>query len=237
MARRDDTAGCIGCLGLLVILLILGGIVNLFSGEDEEASTSAVEETTEQSAREETREKTRERSTHPARKSEKEARPEPRTPEERIRAALDGKYAISVEREIKDIWVYPDPANGCTRVRLDYRASSPASIEYQMGQIYRAVYTDEQIGRQACDVEVNAYGETSDDFGQKREELYYSTHLTGSQAARVNWEENARVNFPNIWTLTYKHPTVEQAEAKEELERAVDCAVDEGLFDNWLCPS
>jgi hypothetical protein len=39
------------------------------------------------------------------------------------------------------------------------------------------------------------------------------------------------VNFANLWTVNYRHPTFAQAMLQELAEWAADCAKDEGLFD------
>ncbi len=44
------------------------------------------------------------------------------------------------------------------------------------------------------------------------------------------------VEFPSVWKLNYIHPAAEAEIAQQEAEDALDCAVAEGIFDNWLCP-
>jgi hypothetical protein len=39
------------------------------------------------------------------------------------------------------------------------------------------------------------------------------------------------VDFPNLWRVNYRHPAVAEAKVQEQVERAVDCAEDKGLFD------
>ncbi len=82
---------------------------------------------------------------------------------------------------------------------------------------------------------MKAYGLRRDDFRQPYTELYYSTMMNRDVAQRINWSKQSSGNFEKIWTLNYKHPVVRHEE-RQEAERVLDCTIDEGLYDNWLCP-
>lgn len=217
------------------MVLVIGGVVNLFSGcgADEEGEEPAKQET---KAAEET---TRERASERANREEKEEaeRVSRLTPEEKLRENVEGELRYR-EKNLRQVLVWDE---GCTKARVDYLASTPTGIEFEMERIYQAIYGDGQHGSSVCFVEINAFESSTDSYGQPTpEKLGYSTSMAGETAARVNWSEPFKVDFPSIWTVNYVNPTtkqaIEQAEAQAEFDRVVDCMVDEGFFDNWLCP-
>ena len=106
----------------------------------------------------------------------------------------------------------------------------------RMRKIYQAIYGNSELAGLVCGVGVDAYNERRDEFGQPYEELYYSRAVGGDVAARVNWSELNSVDFERIWTTNYANPAIEEQEAQDAFDQAVDCLVDEGIFDNWFCP-
>lgn len=235
MARGNETEGCLGCLVLLVLLLMLGGISSLFSDDEteEQASIPASEETTEKVTEPSPPAPAKNRKKN---KEKKEPPPEPQTPEESIRANTRTGQPL-LRNKLTDLDVFPDPGNGCTRAKIDYRTTGGMSVDFEMEEVYVAAYTDRWVGGELCNVEVHAYDTLTDRFGQQEDVLVYSTHIDGSQADRVNWNQPDLVDFESVWTVDYAHDSVQEEKAQEEFEMAVDCAVDEGFFDNWLCPS
>lgn len=159
---------------------------------------------------------------------------EPRTPEEKIRANIEETFVVQPQ-DLEEVSV--QGGEGCKQVGVDYTTSSPTGIEAQMRQVYEAIYADEALNEIVCSVNVNAYGELTDQYGQGEVSQLQSTTIDRATADQINWKEPYMVDFPAVWTLNYVHPSVEAAVAQDQLEQAVDCAEDRGLFDvDILCP-
>lgn len=160
----------------------------------------------------------------------------PPTPEQRLRSKITATF-IEPRREIMDIAISGD-ANGCRFATVNYKADGSDLIEYQMEEVYRASYGNNNLRPLLCNIEVNAYGTLTDDYGQNTQVLLYSTNIDRATAQRINWSNDAlMVEFPNVWTVNQIHPAMEAALAQQEAERVIDCAEDEGLFDLDIdCP-
>ncbi len=218
------------------MLFIFGAIVSVFSsGDSEEANAPASGATTEETQEEATRESAQREQTEAAEASRDrtEQQVQPQTPQERLHSKIEEVF-VSPSADPK-VAIGNSPS-GCWQIDVNYSTERATGISYQMQDVYEAVYGDQELSRYVCGMTVNAYGVRRDNYGQPYTELYYSTTMNRDVAQRVNWAEPYTVNFENIWILNYKHPVVEQEEARQEAERIIDCAVDEGFFDNWLCP-
>lgn len=168
---------------------------------------------------------------------------EPQTVEEKIRFEVEKTFR-PYKKDIEDIGVQQD-ASGCRNVAVSFKATPNAwsagwsidGIELQMQDIYKALYADEELGDEVCNVTTNASGRLTDDYGNVSTEKIYSTSMDAATSESVNWKNDYAVNFNNVWTVDYIHPAVEQQKAKEKVEQAVDCAQDDGIFDvDALCP-
>jgi hypothetical protein len=100
-----------------------------------------------------------------------------------------------------------------------------------MKRIYEAVYSDRQTRETVCNASATALSEYSDAYGNKSDAQIYSTTLSRDVADRINWSNLYAANFEQLWTVEYEHPDVEAATLKENAQDALDCAVDNGLFD------
>jgi hypothetical protein len=138
-------------------------------------------------------------------------------------------------------------ANGCLDIYVTFKASSGLSftrdwsaegIELQMRQVYEGAYSDDELRRWVCAVRASAWGVLTDSRGNEHSETLQTTSMSGETADTVNWRNVADVDFPDIWTDEYTHPALEQQEAQDTLDQAVDCLDDGGLFDfDWAeCP-
>ena len=107
-----------------------------------------------------------------------------------------------------------------------------------MRQVYEGAYSDDELRRWVCTVRASASGVLTDSRGNERRETLQTTSMSGETADTVNWRNVYNVDFPNIWTVEYTHPALEQQEARDALDQAADCLDDGGLFDfDWAeCP-
>ena len=106
-----------------------------------------------------------------------------------------------------------------------------------MGDFYKSIYSDKQLANSVCSMTVNANGDLIDRYGNRNNEMIYSTTLDRATGNRINWENLYSVNWPSVWKINYKHPAVDKAENEEAVKEAVDCLEDEGLFDIDIgCP-
>jgi len=87
-------------------------------------------------------------------------------------------------------------------------------------------------------VRASAFETLTDNPGNERTETLQTTLISGETADTINWGNAASVDFPNIWTVEYTHPAVEQQKTQDALDRARDCLDDGGFFDfDWAqCP-
>jgi hypothetical protein len=171
-----------------------------------------------------------------------DTRPTPRTPEERVRRNIedaldpvpDSEYKSLVDLQIKR------RANGCLDVYVAFEGSSGLSftrdwsaddIEMQMRQVYEGAYSDDELRRWVCTVSASASGVLTDNRGNERKETLQTTSMSGETADTINWRNTANVDFPNIWTVEYTHPALEQQKAQDALNQAADCLDDGGFFD------
>jgi hypothetical protein len=151
--------------------------------------------------------------------------------EQRLRQAIARKTMSG--DEIAGVSVQPD-GTGCKRIVVRHQAGGgweATFIEWFMQDTYTAVYKDPALSSGVCSVTVNSFGNLQDKYGNVNNQVIYSTTLTSATANKVNWKRANSVNFLNLWTVNYRHPAVERAKVQEQVERAVDCAEDEGLFD------
>ena len=255
-ARTQWIAILGGFLVLVLVAVVLGAIVGAAtqqSSEDAEqasSSESATEESTpeEEPTREEVAEETSE-SFEEQEERKKPIRPEPRTPEERVRANVEDMpmFAKVESGDPKRVWVNFYNDNGCLDVVVKHRNSGGVpfgivtqadDIEIEMWLIYTAIHADRRTHEAVCDVSAQAYGDITDDYGQVTEEKLYETSLSRDAAARVNWSNADSVNYDQIWQVDYVHPQLESERAQDSAGQVLDCLQDSGLGDlDWLeCP-
>jgi hypothetical protein len=236
-SSSEEKLGCtvFGCGRLIMLVFVIWLFGACAGGDSQEEQAAAPNETTQETKKERTRESAGTERTERADASGTQAKQQdqPQDPGQRLESRIAGMFPFPRERHNVSVSSGPE---GCWQVQVDYSTERATSIDYQMRRVYEAVYGDPELRRIVCDVNVNAYGVRRDDYGQPYQELYYSTTMGRDVAERINWAEPYSANFERIWTLNYKHPVVEQEEARQEAERILDCAVDEGFFDNWLCP-
>jgi hypothetical protein len=255
-ARTQWGVGC-GCFVLVVVFIaVLGTLIGgLQQGSEdaEQASSTDTEETPEEETVEEVA-KTEEVAEKTSQSYEEQAerkkpiRPEPRTPEERVRANVEDMPAFEKLEpdDPQQVWVDFYDDNGCLDVLVKYRDTGVTFglgtqadwTEAQMWQIYKAIHADRATHEAVCDVSVEAYGDITDDYGQVTEEMLFETTLSRDVAARVNWSNAASANYTELWQVDYVHPQLEAERARENVGQAVDCLQEGGLFDlDWLeCP-
>ncbi|MDP9440057.1 MAG: hypothetical protein M3P49_15180 [Actinomycetota bacterium] len=229
----------IGCGGLVALVLLLGAVGAFIGGGAEEVGggPTAPEEPGEAEVSEPTEETTKappEPTKEEAMAEPEKREPPPRTPKDELRARISKKFVEG--EEVRKI-AFQKGEGGCQNVQVDYNEPMPGmTTEYQMEEVYRAAYRPENLRRNVCSVTVTIYGEQTDEYGQSSELKLYSTTIGQKKANRINWEPDSGANLPQLWKVNYIDPSMEQAIAEDEAEMAIDCAVDEGLFDNWLCP-
>ncbi len=98
-----------------------------------------------------------------------------------------------------------------------------------MEQVYESVYKNPELSRTVCNVQVSAFQQLQDNYGQTFMTKTYVTSMDKATANRVgDW---LMVEQPSIWTVNKMHPVVEVEPAQNAPEHAADCAEDEGLFD------
>ncbi len=165
---------------------------------------------------------------------EKADRPEPQTPEERLRSRIEKTFVV--KKDIRGIWIR-DSGTGCKNVAVGFvgegwtAGGTVDSVEYQMEEVYRAAYADPQVANSVCYVTANAYAKLTDNLGNVTTEQVYSTTMDQATGKSINWRNSYAVDFPTVWAVNYEHPTFTRQKAQNALEHAADCAEDEGLFD------
>ncbi len=161
--------------------------------------------------------------------------PKPQTPEEKLRTRIEKAFI-----EPKDIqsMQLQDSGAGCYDVYVGFLATQGWTgggtidgVEYQMQEVYKAAYSDENLASRVCAVTTEATGELTDNRGNVSKETIYTTSMDNATADTINWANDVSVNFPSVWALQYEHPSVTQQRAEDQVRDAVDCAQDDGLFD------
>ena len=259
MSTRAQWMAIIGGFVLLVLMVVfLGAIVGAVqqSSEDSEQASVSGEAETEEPTEEETTvevakaKEVAERTSQSFEEEEKRKKQElakARTPEERIRAIVENmpQFAPLEPNDPKQVWVSLYKDSGCLNVLVKYRdpgisffGSQADWIESTMWSVYEAIHSDAVAHEAVCDVSVEAYGETTDDYGQVTEELLYKTSLSRDVAARVNWSNASSVNYTDLWQVEYVHPRLEAERVQNNAQQALDCLQEGGMFDfDWLeCP-
>jgi hypothetical protein len=233
----------VGCGAILLLFLV--ALVSA-TGSDPEEEQAASEETTEEPTEEPTEvSKPSVSETYPP----EDKRPTPRTPEERLRRNIEDVFTPLPEEGVQgleDLQIQCR-SNGCLDAYVAFEGSSGLSftrdwtadgIESQMRQVYEAAYSDDELRRWVCTVRASASGVLTDSRGKETTETLQTTSMSGETADTINWRNATDVDFPNIWTVEYTHPALEQQGARDALDQAVDCLDDGGLFDfDWAeCP-
>ena len=168
--------------------------------------------------------------------------PPPATPEEQVLANL-GDIVVFQDADRR-----PDPSkatadvsmdpNGCLSVLINYRETgdlfgsaipSAEEVGVTMRQIYEAIYGDAETRAAVCNATAVAYVDLNDAYGNNNRQEIYRTSLSRDLAERVNWSGVPRLEA--LWTVEYEAPQVASETARENAQKALDCAVDEGLFD------
>lgn len=164
------------------------------------------------------------------------APPKPQTPEEKLRAGIE-KTFIEPKKDVQSLELQ-DSGAGCYNVYVGFLATQGWTgggtidgVEYQMQEIYKAAYSDQDLSNLVCAVTTEATGELTDDRGNVTRETIYSTSMDNVTADTINWKNDVSVDFPSVWALQYEHPSVTQQKAEDQVRDAVDCAQDDGFFD------
>lgn len=228
-----------GFLVLVLVVVVLGAIVGATkqSSDDAEQASSSEAESEEPAGEESTSEEVAEETFESFEEEErrKASRPEPRTPEERIRRNVEDLPRFGTE----PVWVNFYDDNGCLDVEVKYRTSEPlfgiltqaVTTEGEMEPIYEAIHGDRETHEAVCDTTVAAFGDAADDYGQKTEEKLYQTTISRDKASRVNWSDVGAVNFRAVWRVDYIHPEVEDEEFQENDREVVDCTHDRKIME------
>jgi hypothetical protein len=129
---------------------------------------------------------------------------------------------------LKRVYIVRD-ARGCGYINVEFYEQDAAYMELNMEQVYESVYKKRELSRNVCNVQVSAFQELQDDYGQTFMTKTYVTSMNKATANKVrDW---LMVEQPKIWTVHKMHPVVKEELAQNAVEHAADCAEDEGLFD------
>ena len=131
-------------------------------------------------------------------------------------------------RRPRQVDIYRD-AQGCRYINVEFYEQEAEFIEFNMAQVYESVYKNRELSQTVCNVQVSAFQQLQDDYGQTFMTKTYVTSMNKATANKVrDW---LMVEQPNIWTVHKMHPVVKEELAQNAVEHAADCAEDEGLFD------
>jgi hypothetical protein len=120
-------------------------------------------------------------------------------------------------------------AQGCRYINVEFYEQDAEFMELNMEQVYEGVYKNRELSQTVCNVQVSAFQQLQDDYGQTFMTKTYVTSMNKATANKVSdW---LMVGQPAIWTVNKMHPVVEEELAQNAVEHAADCAEDEGLFD------
>jgi hypothetical protein len=120
-------------------------------------------------------------------------------------------------------------ARGCGYINVEFYEQDASFMEFSMEEVYESVYKNRELSQNVCNVQVSAFQELQDDYGQTFMTKTYVTSMNKATANKVrDW---LMVEQPKIWTVHKMHPVVKEELAQNAVEHAVDCAEDEGLFD------
>ena len=210
---------------VLVALFVVGGCLSVIGGAGDDQSRPAAskakkEKATEQLASDSDKQQSREK------RKKEPLYPEPRTDEEEVLYAL---HRMGVEEKKVSMEFSGET---CKMVTFGYPTPFVgSSLPLEAPDYHKAVYHTADLQQRVCLVKTNAYGSTTDDYGNNKRVLLYSTSLKRDQAEKVNWQDYYSVNFSRIYQAEYMHPSAKADIAQENARRAVDCMEDQGLFD------
>jgi hypothetical protein len=220
-----------GCL-VLVALFVVGGCLSMIGETGGDKTKPAASKAKKEKASEEApgeAAKAAEPKGPEAGKAKKKREPlypEPRTDEEEILYAL---HRMSVEEKKASVEI---TGGTCKMVTFGYPTPFVgSSLPSEAADYHKAVFHTADLEQRVCLVKTNAYGSTTDDFGNNKRVLLYSTSLKRDQAEKVNWQNYYSVNFPRLYQAEYMHPSAKADIAQENARRAVDCMEDQGMFD------
>jgi hypothetical protein len=92
-------------------------------------------------------------------------------------------------------------------------------MEFNMEEVYASVYKNEELSQGVCNVQVSAFQELQDKYGQAFVRRVYVTSMDKATASKVgDW---LMVEQPAIWTVNKMHPVVEAELAQNAAEKAV----------------
>ncbi len=129
---------------------------------------------------------------------------------------------------LKQVDIIPQ-SQGCRYVNVEFYEQEAEFMEFNMEEVYRSVYKNEELSQSVCNVQVSAFQELQDKYGQTFSRRVYVTSMDKATASKVgDW---LMVEQPAIWTVNKMHPVVEAELAQNAVEHAADCAEDEGIFD------
>lgn len=161
----------------------------------------------------------------------------PMTVEEKIRQKV-GETFTTPNESIENMTIQDDGA-GCYSVAVTHKATPnllsagvhTAGLELHAQDIYTVLYSDTELANVVSNATVDATTELTDQYGNVSNEVVYSTSMYSVTANQLNWQNPYGIDFPSVWTLNYIHPSVEQQMVEEQLQKELDCAQDDGLFD------
>jgi hypothetical protein len=114
-------------------------------------------------------------------------------------------------------------------IYVEFYEQEAEFMEFSMEQVYESVYKNQVLSQTVCNVQVSAFQQLQDNYGQTFMTKVYVTSMDKATANKVgDW---LMVEQSAIWTVHKMHPVVEEELAQNALEHAADCAEDEGLFD------
>ncbi|QIN82756.1 zinc-ribbon domain-containing protein [Rubrobacter tropicus] len=129
---------------------------------------------------------------------------------------------------LKQVDITPE-SQGCRYVNVEFYEQAAEFMEFNMEEVYASVYKNEELSQSVCNVQVSAFQELQNDYGQTFSRRVYVTSMDKTTANKVgDW---LMVEQPAIWTVNKMHPVVEAELAQNAVEHAADCAEDEGIFD------
>jgi len=221
-----------GCF-VLVALFVVGGCLSMIgeAGDDQTQPTASREKKEKKSAEVDAPQPAGDAGSEGQQAREKTHKktplyPEPRTDEEEILYAL---HRMGIQEKQVSINFSGD---ACKMVTFGYKTPFVgSSLPSEPPEYHKAVFYSADLQQRVCLVKTNAYGSTTDDYGNNERVLLYSTSLRRDQAEKVNWRNYYNVNFSKLYTTEYMHPSAKADIAQENARHAVDCMEDQGLFD------
>ncbi|THU36107.1 hypothetical protein FAM09_22245 [Niastella caeni] len=152
-------------------------------------------------------------------KQVKEEKPTSLTPEEAIKAIIQKELKGENNNDkpfLRDINVAME--NNKAFVIINYNANenltahlTQVGIKSKMSDLYYKLY---KSGQPIGAVSVCAYMTLTDKYGNKTDDIVYTTRLENEEAAKVNWSEDdsmvKNVILPKVWSTLFLHPALSE---------------------------